>query len=551
MRDAITRGDYATARRITASVLADSKLQRWHFYPFEGFMGGVADVYDPAFGAHVTEWVARDPSDPIALLISAQYKLQRGWFVRGTDFSYKIEAGRRLSYTDYLADALGDVEQSIRHDNRNPFAFSLKLEILYGFGLHKDLLPQFETAIAHFPAYFPLYETVLGILEPRWGGSVDAMYIFVDQYAGRAPSGAPLKLLYVELYEKLLGLASTTCANVKGDRDLRQRCVELAMQRLVRPELEAHLKDAFSAADAGDRSEFDAAAGRTLSEIAGTDDAQAIALKLLETAGAAMHSDTKLEAGNPGHNDYAIDNALSNYWHAMGSLDNALKKAKEALLDIENTRFPSAAEKNEALAAVHEQMARLYTDLGRATDAIDAEQAALDLGVRAEQPQLLCSAIYGLKDYPRAIEVCSHLVDGHPGNMFVRFWRGQAYAFSKQPVEAEADLKAVAESSNPFRVHAAMSIAMMHLSDRNYRAAVDTLNRYPFLFNPTLSSEKDVALTYMNRCYAESQLGDLQRALDDCNQSVRFGLPGGAQYLIADIERRLAEASAKPTTVAH
>lgn len=539
-RDAITQGDYATARRITASVLANSKLRRWRFYPFEDYMGAVGDLHSPIFGTHMADWVAQHPSDPIALLMSAQYKFSRGWYIRGTGWSAQTDAHQRLSFSDYLTDALGDVEQSIEHDNKDPYAFYLKLLILHGFGLHKDVLPEFDTAIKRFPTYFGLYATVLAMLEPRWGGSIDAMYVFVDQYAGGAPDGSPLKLLYLKLYDMLVGNAAMGCANAHGDRDLQGRCMRQIMQRLVRPELEANLKTAFSPFARGDRTEFDAVAGPILSEIAGTDDSGVVSGELLAMAGAAMHSDTNPEARNPGSNDYAVDNALSNYWHTMGSMDRPVKKAKEALLDIANTKFPSAAEKNEALAPVYEQLARLNGELGRRADAIDAEKSAVDLGVRIYQPELLCANIYALDDYPRAIEVCSQLIAAHPANMELHFWRGEAYSFARRPNEAEADLKVVAESSSPRRVDAAMCIVMIQLKDRNFSDAVATLNRFTYLFDPQLTSDRDVATTYFDRCYAKWQLGDLVHALADCDQSIRFRSTAGAQSIISAIQRQQA-----------
>src|ERR1700733_5850819 len=119
--------------------------------------------------------------------------------------------------------------------------------------------------------------------------------------------------------------------------------------------------------------------------------------KILQMAADAMHGDTRLEPRNPDHNNYVIDSVMSWYWHQKGMPDNALTKAKEALLDVDNTHFPSETEKNVVLAGIHELMANIYSDHGRLAEMIEAEKAAVDLGVPTVHAQLICLGNYGLK----------------------------------------------------------------------------------------------------------------------------------------------------------
>jgi len=55
-------------------------------------------------------------------------------------------------------------------------------------------------------------------LQPKWGGSVAAMYSFVDKYAGPAAEDSPLKLLYLSLYRHLLGYASVSCSPYRNEQ---------------------------------------------------------------------------------------------------------------------------------------------------------------------------------------------------------------------------------------------------------------------------------------------------------------------------------------------
>src|SRR5260370_2025280 len=112
-------------------------------------------------------------------------------------------------------------------DQRNLYAFYLKLQILQGFGLTEGLSRAFEEAITKFPTYYPLYDTILSTLQPKWGGTPDAMRSFVDRYAGAAPEDSPLKLLYVSLYRYLLTAASTSCGGFQ--RNAHVDCVQLYM----------------------------------------------------------------------------------------------------------------------------------------------------------------------------------------------------------------------------------------------------------------------------------------------------------------------------------
>ena len=56
--------------------------------------------------------------------------------------------------------------------------------------------------------------------------------------------------------------------------------------------------------------------------------------------------------------------------------------------------------------------------------------------------------------------------------------------------------------------------------------------------NPQLKIVSNVAVGYNNRCYAYLQLGDLQKALDDCTQSLKYGtIPDAVRKRLELIER--------------
>jgi tetratricopeptide (TPR) repeat protein len=129
-----------------------------------------------------------------------------------------------------MRPALADVEAAIRLDDGNPYGFLLKLRILRGSGISDRVTSAFDAAIFKYPGYYPLYEAMLSMLQPKWGGDVPAMYAFVERYAGQADENSPLKLLYLTLYRDLLETASTPCGHYWPDNDKMTQCTASGMQ---------------------------------------------------------------------------------------------------------------------------------------------------------------------------------------------------------------------------------------------------------------------------------------------------------------------------------
>src|SRR3569623_2142233 len=76
----------------------------------------------------------------------------------------------------------------------------------------------------------------------------------------------------------------------------------------------------------------------------------------------------------------------------------------------------------------------------------------------------------------------------------------------------------------------------------NYQGAVDVLNRYPDLYDPSRTNKYNVAVGYNNRCYAYMQLGELTKAVDDCTQSLKYASIPDALSKLRDLQSRLGVA---------
>jgi tetratricopeptide (TPR) repeat protein len=297
---------------------------------------------------------------------------------------------------------------------------------------------------------------------------------------------------------------------------------------LVTPELEAHMRDAMQLYDRVDDSpaghyRFGLAIEPILTQMLSDRTIDFYSGATLQLAATAMHSDTQLKQEKPGHNDYMIDELLARSWLYKGYYDNALTKANDALKDIAATQFPGEAEKDQAMANIFALMSEAYADLSQYPATIAAAQAAVELGYRNDSDQRGCFAFVRMQDFDAAIEACNNVLAHHPDNLSTLFWRARAYDALGRDDAALKDYAVVAESHNGFRADAAIDMSMIYFGRKDNRGALDLLNTYSYLYDPDLSSEDWVAVAYNNRCYAYMELGDLQRALADCHQSLKHG----------------------------
>jgi tetratricopeptide (TPR) repeat protein len=539
-RKAIRQGDYASALKITTEVLARSKIENWRFYPFSEFIGEITYVVDPDLGKRLDEWVAQDKDNAIPLLLRAQYYYDKGWATRGRGFSTDTQADRLVAFADYMAKALADIEATIRLDQHNPYAFHLKLRILLGYGNVRAMKAAFEAAQARFPEYYALYDVYLNALQPKWGGSVAAMYAFVDKYARGAPEFSPLKLLYLDLYERLLDAALVRCGQYQLDRDWTTRCAADVMRDAVKPELETQVSTALQLYDHTDKYQFGLAIRELLFTMLGLGGGEAFAGDILEQAVSSMHSDTQLKKHGSEHNDYIIDEVVAASWNTKGFYDNALTKYQEALVDAQAAEFPSDNEKDMAIAYIYEQLAEVSGDgLRNYNDMITYEKSALEHGV-AWNEHRICYAYYKLRRYQDAIAACADAIRDTE-NASARYWRGMAYRDAGNMDAALNDFAGVADSEGYFSASAAIMMSTILFDRNDNQGALDILNKYAFLYDPYRTSRSDVAVAYNNRCYAYMQLGELEKALSDCTSSLRFGSLPDAYRKQQELVKRLGQ----------
>lgn len=528
-RNAIRKGDYAAARKIADDVLAHSQLQYWHFYPFDRFMYAISQGNDPAFLENLNKWIEKDKGYPIAYLIRAEYYYKVGWEVRGHKYVSQTESGHIDSFSKYMEMAEADARKAIELDNKNPYSYLSLLNILVRYGNSQPMEDGFQEAIKQFPGYYKLYTARLRTLYPQWGGSPEEMYSFVNKYAGEAPANSPLKLLYLNLYNNLMGVVKLAC--VKAGDDGQKKCIASVMGQLISRELENNVHNALNLYNTTDKYQFSVAVEDILTDIVSTRGMEEYSGTLVHLTAQAMDSDNQLVKDNSKHNNYVMDKIAAAIWYNDRYYDNAEQKYKEALADIEYMDFPNDEEKYRAISEIYNDLARVYEGLSQYENTIIYQKASIATGGYTENGYRysICFAYYKLKDYAQSVKECTNQLDNGEV-MGARFWRGKSNVALGQTDEALKDFSLIADSEDGFRTSAAIEMSVIYGKRDDVKSSLDALNNHPYLFDEENQSKNDLMVSYNNRCYAYMKLGELQKALDDCNASLRFGnLPDAYQ----------------------
>jgi tetratricopeptide (TPR) repeat protein len=542
---AIRQGDYATGRRIAEDVLASSKLQNWRFYPFNEFMGAIGrGGNDPLLLSHLNLWLAHEPQSAIAHLLRGRYYRQAGWGARSENTASSVPKPRMDEFESDMALARADIQAAIKLNPRNPWSYYEMMDTLAGQGNTPEIQAAFLAGIKVYPNYYELYRMRLSSLTPKWGGSVKAMYDFVDQYASKTPASSPLRLLHLQLYAYLVDAAWFDCP--RGGSG--QQCIDSAVGLVVSPELANQTVTALNLFKVSDPVQFNTALRPILERLVSTVGSGSSGLgSLMQLAATAMGSDNRI-MDEPVHNSYVLDDITARIWAQLGNSANAETKFREALADAEHTAFPDEAQKDEALADIFEDMAHFADSNSQFINIIVFHDATVAYGGNnyADAPYLKCYAYYRLRHFSEAITECTNLINGSGNYLQTHYWRAKAYEGSQQWDAALADFGPVAESANNwFRVGAALDMSYIYGQKHDYADQLQSMNQHPWLFDPAVQSREDLAVSYNNRCFAYMKLGQLQRALDDCTTSLKYGHVPDAY---AKQQELLKQIAARPVT---
>jgi tetratricopeptide (TPR) repeat protein len=191
-----------------------------------------------------------------------------------------------------------------------------------------------------------------------------------------------------------------------------------------------------------------------------------------------------------------------------------------------------------AVAYVYGRLARTSDLMHQYVDMIAYERAAIAFGGTSGTEHFICYAYFKLKQYDDAVQTCTEAVQ-NAGNLTAHYWRGASYHETKQLEAALRDLRVIADSQHRFRATAAIEMSVIYSELKDVKGSLEILNRYTFLFDEKSQNKNDLAVSYNNRCYAYMELGELQKALDDCTASLKFGSLPDAYRKQQELVKRL------------
>ena len=545
-RQAVLRGDYAQADRIAADVLAHSQLQAWRFYPFSLFVKTFTLGTEPHLLEHLNEWVDLEPAAAIPPLLRARYHQQAAGVARGGDIAGAVDPEDMRTYHSELQSAAADARLSIRNDGRNPYAWAILVHTEGGSANSSAAEAVFQEAIKQFPDYYNFYEWRLETLRPKWGGSVEEMLAFTRHYAGKAPANSPLKLLYLKLYVNLLDAARFgSCRRQSGDS--LDQCIAEGINSLVSTDLAEQIQHALNLYKTSDPMQFNLAAAGLFSEIAQIAGKAPSAGAILQQAALTMNSELQLIEEHPGHNNYLVDIIAAQMWQSSRNYDKAEHKYQEALDDIQRFKFSDEEDKALATADIYSLLAKLADTTGRYEKTIVYRNAVEMLGGSRfdEAFQTRCSAWRQLKQYDEAVRECSRQIQGDGDTAATRFQRAYAYTELKQWDAAAADYQRVADSESDFRTAAAINWAYAVFEKGDFAGALAVMGAHPLMFDEAHEEPESLAMAFNNRCYVYKKMGELQKALDDCTTSLKYGRLPDALQKQQELLRQIASTKAK------
>ena len=547
VRAAIDRGDFKAANEAVRTVFTTSHISGWRFNPYVRFIRLLAHANDPRLSVQLDLWIKRDPRAEVPRLLRALREYDAGWAVRGNTFVSHISSSRLEGFSAHLQQAAQDAMAAVQRNPQDPYAAYVLLISLSGNGPTEAAEAAFQQGIATFPNYYPLYQARLVTLQPKWGGSIDALYAFVHDYAGRSSTYSPLRMLYLQLYADLVDTATVEC--IEGNT-VSRHCVTETLGQIVTAGLYKRVYALLQGYPHVNQAQFSVKFGRILTPMVASIGTERPVGALLQIAAQSLHSDNALVANDTRGNNFMIDELTGLVWYQAGAMDNARKLFQRALTDLHNTTFASAEQRDAARTRIYHNLARAYDSEHRYRSAVIYQKVANTLGGPGKRDRE-CVDLYRLRLYASAIHTCGQQTQAifDPRALF---WRARSYEALGKLRLAIASYRQAADSYSAVRSYAAINMSVLYGRLNDMPGMLKVLNTYTYLYAPSPGSNENVALAYNNRCYAKMHLGDLRGALADCAASLRFGnLPDAyakQQVLIKELRAQGKAPAAPPAS---
>lgn len=136
------------------------------------------------------DWRHALPQSPMPGLVEAMIFRNWAWAARGHGYANSVSTQTWAVFAARNEMAAESLRQAADRGRSTPLWYELSLDVGLDQGLGLDRLRAiFDQGSARFPAYLPLYRSMLRALMPRWGGSYQKVDEFINaMYAKSAPT---------------------------------------------------------------------------------------------------------------------------------------------------------------------------------------------------------------------------------------------------------------------------------------------------------------------------------------------------------------------------
>lgn len=162
---------------------AFEKSPRYEMWP-----RGAADAFDHTedeMGARLDAWVKASPKSFAPYLARGAFRHATMWALRGTQYVQETHPDDLAAMKGMGERALEDLDAALRLHPKLVVALQFKMKVLKVLGRRDEASEVLAQALTLCPTCYTVRLTQLLMLEPRWGGSYEAME--------QAARGAPVK----------------------------------------------------------------------------------------------------------------------------------------------------------------------------------------------------------------------------------------------------------------------------------------------------------------------------------------------------------------------
>jgi tetratricopeptide (TPR) repeat protein len=151
---------------------------------------------DPALRSPLDDWIKNEPNSYPAHLARAKYLIALGWQARGSKFTDKTTVQQFNEMTTLLVEGAKEAIAAVKLNVQASIAYASIIDAARGVSDTNAMRSAYAASLKNVPLSLSTRVAVMNALEPRWGGSYDAMTKFAadaQKYAAQNPRLVSLK----------------------------------------------------------------------------------------------------------------------------------------------------------------------------------------------------------------------------------------------------------------------------------------------------------------------------------------------------------------------